>query len=247
MGTTSLTERSGADQRELPERQDAGVHPVDMLLFCPGCGKQHIDGPDEVKDWTNPPHRSHECQGCGHVWRPADVPTNGVAAIRTRGTRDGDAHPRFGCAACLDMMPVPDKLEFPRASADGSSGWKISADYLAKLDNLIGERDFAPSLEGIEQVLLALEEYLSGRDAAINTEDDCRAEDGPLAHLDVLLVKFHRAVWDAAVNGRVGYDLAGVEVAKEIQRYVRDMLRHQHVAARHGPGSLASAHPEITV
>lgn len=38
--------------------------------------------------WTNPPHRSHLCHQCGSVWRPADVCTNGVATITTRGTRD---------------------------------------------------------------------------------------------------------------------------------------------------------------
>src|SRR5574340_600312 len=25
------------------------------------------------KGWDNPPHRSHLCHGCGHIWRPADV------------------------------------------------------------------------------------------------------------------------------------------------------------------------------
>jgi hypothetical protein len=65
------------------------VAPIDMMLFCPKCGLQHIDAPDErTPDWTNPPHRSHLCHGCGCIWRPADVPTNGVAAIQTRGSKD---------------------------------------------------------------------------------------------------------------------------------------------------------------
>lgn len=38
---------------------------------------------DELK-----PHRSHLCGTCGLVWRPADVPTNGVAAVKTRGEDD---------------------------------------------------------------------------------------------------------------------------------------------------------------
>jgi hypothetical protein len=80
--------------------------PIDMVLHCPACGLQHIDAPepnmgaitgDGVKienahNWTNPPHRSHLCHGCGHIWRPADVPTNGVAAIKTRGERDSPIH-----------------------------------------------------------------------------------------------------------------------------------------------------------
>jgi hypothetical protein len=62
--------------------------PIDMILFCTQCGRQHLDEPQPEKNWDNPPHRSHECQHCGHVWRPADVPTNGVAEIKTKGLRD---------------------------------------------------------------------------------------------------------------------------------------------------------------
>lgn len=67
--------------------------PIDMLLFCPVCGEQHLDKPAPEKNWDNPPHRSHECQtpGCGTVWRPADIPTNGVRAISSRGVRDNVA------------------------------------------------------------------------------------------------------------------------------------------------------------
>ena len=75
--------------------------PIDMILHCPNCGMQHIDEPEGEGDdeatikrldvWTNPPHRSHLCHGCGHIWRPADVPTNGVAEIKTRGKNDSPA------------------------------------------------------------------------------------------------------------------------------------------------------------
>lgn len=73
--------------------------PVDMILHCPKCGTQHVDAP-EAQDvrlkhyragWTNPPHRSHLCAECGHIWRPADVATNGVKAITTRGKDDSPA------------------------------------------------------------------------------------------------------------------------------------------------------------
>lgn len=76
--------------------------PIDMILFCPKCGKQHVDEPGDATrwannehppktdtPWTNPPHRSHLCHGCGHIWRPADVATNGVTAIKTKGKHDG--------------------------------------------------------------------------------------------------------------------------------------------------------------
>ena len=72
--------------------------PVDMVLHCPSCGIQHIDEPEPVVKtaldpngvltWTNPPHRSHLCHGCGHIWRPSDVPTNGVRAVGTKGKAD---------------------------------------------------------------------------------------------------------------------------------------------------------------
>jgi hypothetical protein len=42
----------------------------------------------ELANWTNPPHRTHLCHSCGHKWRPADVATNGVAAVKTRGKDD---------------------------------------------------------------------------------------------------------------------------------------------------------------
>lgn len=86
--------------------------PIDVVLHCPKCGLQHIDAPEPARyatasntasvrkgfemggyelnpnRWDNPPHRSHLCAGCGHLWRPADVPTNGVAAVKTRGKND---------------------------------------------------------------------------------------------------------------------------------------------------------------
>lgn len=90
--------------------------PIPMILFCPHCGVQHIDAPDDkpvkvepdfiggthvgyslvdpVQYWTNPPHRSHLCKlvdgGCGKVFRPCDVATEGVRSIETRGARDDE-------------------------------------------------------------------------------------------------------------------------------------------------------------
>jgi hypothetical protein len=76
------------------------IEPIDMMLFCPKCGLQHIDAPDaRTPDWNNPPHRSHLCHGCGCIWRPADIPTNGVAGIQTRGTKDTVFYNRAAIAA----------------------------------------------------------------------------------------------------------------------------------------------------
>lgn len=91
--------------RELPERYPAWVAslrkpepaaavvadppaPIPMVLHCPACGLQHVDAAEPERGWTNPPHRSHLCHGCGSVWRPADVPTTGVQAVTTRGSVD---------------------------------------------------------------------------------------------------------------------------------------------------------------
>lgn len=92
------------------------MKPIPMILYCPACGEQHIDKAEEPRRlangnvahgcemcdgedectcpgwkprwWTNPPHRSHLCDNCGHIWRPADVPTEGVASIATVGEKD---------------------------------------------------------------------------------------------------------------------------------------------------------------
>jgi hypothetical protein len=90
--------------------------PIDMLLFCPNCGEQHVDEakPDVCETcghsegdctcsaftaWLNPPHKSHRCAFCNHVFRPADVPTNGVLTIKTKGERDGNARPLYFATA----------------------------------------------------------------------------------------------------------------------------------------------------
>jgi hypothetical protein len=108
------------------------VQPVDMILHCPACGLQHIDAPegyrarqerwasgaDDSPAWLNPPHRSHLCReedgGCGHTWRPADVPTNGVAAIKTKGKADSaapDVRPRGKYAMSKEQCMAYAKLE----------------------------------------------------------------------------------------------------------------------------------------
>lgn len=97
---------------------------IDMVLHCPKCGLQHIDAPESGRlisggpfagrvreGWSNPPHRSHLCHGCGYIWRPADVPTNGVAAVKTKGKADSPtpkAEPltRY-CPECGSVGEVP--------------------------------------------------------------------------------------------------------------------------------------------
>lgn len=106
----AAAETAEASATEFMRRPEAEQAPVDMILFCPNCGLQHIDKAERHEPdcaamrtalsengthaicvcnvWSNPPHRSHLCGYCNHVWRPADVPTNGVLEIKSRGTSD---------------------------------------------------------------------------------------------------------------------------------------------------------------
>lgn len=77
-----------ANALALADQCDALKAPIPMVLHCPKCHGQHIDEPNPAKNLTNPPHRSHECQFCGTIWRPADVPTTGVNYITTVGKAD---------------------------------------------------------------------------------------------------------------------------------------------------------------
>ena len=53
------------------------MSPVPMLLACPMCHAQHVD----EDEWATRPHRTHLCGACGALFRPALVPTVGVAAL----------------------------------------------------------------------------------------------------------------------------------------------------------------------
>lgn len=102
----------GGYSTEIPIRSvPRQPEPVSMILFCHDCGVQHIDAPEPHKPecvlskgepfddltpctcgaWTNPPHTSHLCHYCGHIFRPTDVPTYGVKEIATRGKGDSPA------------------------------------------------------------------------------------------------------------------------------------------------------------
>ena len=65
-----------------PVEEPAAAEPIPMLLYCPECCARHVD----VHEWATTPHRSHVCQECGHIFRPALVATVGV--IFLPGTRN---------------------------------------------------------------------------------------------------------------------------------------------------------------
>lgn len=98
------------------------IFPIEMILYCPRCGDQHVDAADLTKGWDNPPHRSHLCHGCGWVWRPSDVPTTGVYAIETRGTNDGPHVVRAGEARVEEWKKRFDL--FWKAQMRGVEAWR---------------------------------------------------------------------------------------------------------------------------
>jgi len=51
--------------------------PIPMLIWCPMCSARHID----VGEFATKHHHTHSCQKCGLTWRPAIVPTVGVAFL----------------------------------------------------------------------------------------------------------------------------------------------------------------------
>jgi hypothetical protein len=136
--------------------------PIAMVLFCPACGVQHIDGPEihaeadasiglQIKDvvtWANPPHRSHLCHACGTIWRPADIATTGVRYIQTTGERDN--WPRIKRAA-------------PAA--------EVQADHIADERKMV--TDAARDVLAERQRQVTVEEFMP--------IDDDRYQDGSLA------------------------------------------------------------------
>jgi hypothetical protein len=58
----------------MDEKQET---PIPMILICPRCFIQHVDR----EEWATKPYRTHLCEHCGHKWRPANVPTVGVASL----------------------------------------------------------------------------------------------------------------------------------------------------------------------
>jgi hypothetical protein len=110
------------------------TQPIDMVLNCPACGLQHIDAPDPINGdfetdggtpeelaWDNPPHRSHLCRDCGHIWRPADVPTNGVAAIKTKGKADSP----IAAPAPVTQPLTIEQIAEVTGSYPASSMWRL--------------------------------------------------------------------------------------------------------------------------
>lgn len=193
--------------------------PIDMVLFCPACGKQHIDAPDPAPQfappddvWTNPPHRSHLCAGCGYTWRPADVATNGVQAIQTKGKNDSpiSAHaaPTQRPAVSSDTVPWPQVTRY----SGGASQEGIGGRVWVRLDDAGPEVECTPA----------------AADAWRRTVDDMLtvcggvASDDPRESVD-RLINWHVQV---ALDPAVSSDAAAlVEVGKKAQQACDEAAR----------------------
>ena len=133
----------------------APTDPVDMVLHCPACGMQHIDAPEDertetihhgpdvidevVVGWENPPHRSHLCHGCGHIWRPADVPTNGVESVKTKGKADSPkAAPAAPAEPADGWVLMPKRMTQEMRDVTDSEGWTWE-DLLAEAGSISQE------------------------------------------------------------------------------------------------------------
>lgn len=163
--------------------------PIDMVLHCPACGMQHIDAPDKAQakrgeygweEWDNPPHRSHLCHHCGHIWRPADVPTNGVAAVKTKGKEDSPIVNRL--AAEVERQPCGHPISMLLRSAETGQPLYCEAcdDKSARRDGEQRERELAADLraevdrlraenEALKRKCEALTEYFYAQQGLITT------------------------------------------------------------------------------
>lgn len=66
--------RTNPECRHRPVQPPGPPAAVQMLLYCPSCGKRHVD----EGEFATKLHHTHACQKCGMVWRPAVVFTVGV-------------------------------------------------------------------------------------------------------------------------------------------------------------------------
>ncbi len=218
--------------------------PVRMVMFCPACGLQHVDAPDErTPGWTNPPHKSHLCHGCGFIWRPADVPTEGVAAIETRGEKDG---PLSGAAAsCTKLAERTAKAEAERDDARKKAD--ATADKLAHLEAAltVAEQDKELYRERWLSCVTP-EEATRLRDEVKSAADRLAALERELADSRAIVDRiwniFGRPSYEA-LAGRSIYDLVQAAADAERERdELRELLSRPEIDDFHDGLLLEAAH-----
>ncbi len=84
-----------------------GSEPVEVTIFCPKCATPHVD----EGEWaTTRHHKTHQCQSCGHEWRPFPFATVGVPHPALRPQPSGET--REAVARVEAMLPAIERI-FP--------------------------------------------------------------------------------------------------------------------------------------
>ena len=95
------------------ETMDLPAAPVPMSMDCPKCDVQHLD----EGEWAARPHKTHQCQSCGHEWRPFAYPTVGVARATPLPLGGQHGAPATGdyddCLACDELSGNTGELNTP--------------------------------------------------------------------------------------------------------------------------------------
>ena len=122
---------------------------IDMLLWCPKCKTQHVDAPQPEQGWTNPPHATHTCQGCGLNWRPSNALTNGVQSLPAKEPNH------------LERMAAADPNGYATATAIGYLCARHAA-ISARIDQYTSPGHGAPGfVEQLQRDLRGIEEAMS--------------------------------------------------------------------------------------
>lgn len=111
--------------RGCPERGDRPAAPIPMYLTCPKCSTRHVD----EGEFATKSHHTHSCQNCGLTWRPAIVPTVGVAflpgfkdeltpppPVEEPAKCECDDPPRWGHRPICELYRVPIAKPAPEQS-----------------------------------------------------------------------------------------------------------------------------------
>lgn len=195
----------------------AAAEPIPMVLHCPKCGTQHVDAPEPEKGWTNPPHKSHLCHACGTIWRPADVPTNGVAAIATRGSDDNfDGEP----ATVAELRAEMERLRLTVKSIATMLGWRN-----------------VPPRESLEANLRAIRSRLEKAEAEVARKDDAALRDA----LYVGEIRFRTCVLSSTVHDKI---LAALAPAAPPESARTDPALGECVGHLGPPSNTGEPHPQ---
>jgi len=146
--------------------------PVRIHVWCPKCDLKHVDALDEKTgiDWATRPHKTHQCLGCGHQWRPFEYATVGVAE---RNLDEPEPHyaEQFGITFPGEH---PDTIALRECRAELEQTTHNYNDLLQQRNRLENEADSARAER--DTALARIAELQSGFDLAVKAaaEKDTR-------------------------------------------------------------------------